>query len=202
MKPVVIAFAGKRHSGKSEAVRVLNEEFGFREIKFAGPLKDMLRAMYRSVGVDDETIERKIEGDLKEVPCEWLMGATPRRAMQTLGTEWRDGLVPELDKNGEPMSRPLWAAMFVMAVNSGNLGPRLACSDYRFPHEGVALDAVDAHTVLIHRTAAAYATDEAAQHISETSIDKLPVHATLYNDGTLEDLRQNVRVLANSVLSK
>ena len=58
--PIVVAFTGKRGSGKSEAVKVLVEELGFRELKFADPLKNMLRAMYATCGVDVDTIERKI----------------------------------------------------------------------------------------------------------------------------------------------
>jgi hypothetical protein len=49
-------------------------------MKFASPLKDMLRA----IGLTDQ----HIEGDLKEVPCDLLCGQTPRFAMLTLGTEW------------------------------------------------------------------------------------------------------------------
>lgn len=191
----VVAFTGKRGSGKSEAVRVLTESLGFRELKFADPLKNMIRAMYRTCGVDEETIERKIEGDLKEEPCEWLCGATPRRAMQTLGTEWRDGLNPELDENGDPLSRPMWAHMFRRAVETGNLGDRVACSDYRFPKEAEAIDALGGVKYRVHRPAADAASDHAAQHASETLVDEIPVDMSIMNDGTLDDLRREVLAL-------
>ena len=179
--PVVVAFTGKRGSGKSEAVKALTEDLGFVELKFADPLKNMIRAMYRTCGVDDVTIERKIEGDLKEAPCEWLAGKTPRYAMQTLGTEWRNMIAEDL-----------WAVMFKRAVESGNLGDRIACSDYRFPKEGEALDDLGAIKYRITRPTADAVDDEASQHSSETLIDEIPTDLDIPNDGSVEDLRDAV----------
>lgn len=178
---VVVAFTGKRGSGKSEAAKVLIEHLGFQELKFAGPLKNMLRAMYATCGLDEDTIERKIEGDLKEESCEYLMGKTPRFAMQTIGTEWRDMI-----------DRELWSEMFKTAVRSGKLGNRVVCSDYRFPHEGATLDELGAIKYKVIRPAADAATDEASQHLSETAIDDLPYDLEIVNDGTLEDLHAAV----------
>jgi len=180
-QPIVVAFTGKRGSGKSEAVRVLVEELGFRELKFADPLKNMLRAMYATCGVDQDTIERKIEGDLKEEECPWLLGKTPRFAMQTLGTEWR-----------ELIGTPMWSEMFIRAVRSGNLGDRIACSDYRFPHEGAAIDELGGIKYRITRPSADSRDDAAAQHSSETLIDEIPVDLEIANDGSIQELRDAV----------
>lgn len=179
--PIVVAFTGKRGSGKSEAARVLVEELGFRELKFADPLKNMLRAMYATCGVDQDTIERKIEGDLKEVECPWLLGKTPRYAMQTLGTEWR-----------ELIGTPMWSEMFIRAVRSGNLGSRIVCSDYRFPHESAAIDELGGIKYRITRPTADAMNDAAAQHPSETLIDEIPVDLEIANDGSIQDLRDAV----------
>lgn len=178
---IVVAFTGKRGSGKSEAVKVLIDELNFHELKFADPLKNMLRAMYKTCGVSDDTIERKIEGDLKEEPCDWLMGKTPRYAMQTLGTEWRDMI-----------NQDLWSNMFTKAVRSGNLGDRIACSDYRFPHEGRTLDDLGAIKYRITRPTADAVNDEASAHISETAIDEIPTDLDIANDGTIKELREAV----------
>lgn len=176
--PTVVAFTGKRGSGKSEAAQTLVDQLGFRELKFADPLKNMLRAMYATCGVDAETIERKLEGDLKEEPCEWLLGKTPRFAMQTLGTEWR-----------ELVGTELWSEMFTRAVLSGNLGDRIVCSDYRFPHEGKVLRDLDAIIYKVKRPTADAVSDKASTHASETQIDEIPFDLVVVNDGTLADLR-------------
>lgn len=174
--PIVVAFTGKRGSGKSKAAEVLIERHGFKELKFADPLKNMLRAMYATCGVDADTIERKMEGGLKEEPCVWLLGQTPRYAMQTLGTEWREMIGTEL-----------WSEMFIRAVESGNLGQRIVCSDYRFPHEGEVLRKLGAVIYKVHRDTADAVDDVASQHESETLMDLLPCDISLQNNGTLEE---------------
>jgi len=77
--PHLVGITGRAGSGKSAASDALVEA-GWVRMKFASPLKDMLRA----IGLTDQ----HIEGDLKEVPCDLLCGQTPRHAMITLGTEW------------------------------------------------------------------------------------------------------------------
>lgn len=177
----IYAFAGKRFSGKSTASKVLVDD-GFVDAKFADPLKNMMRAFYKTCGVDEETTERKIEGDLKEVPCEWLAGKTPRHAMQTLGTEWRDMI-----------STTLWSDIFIQRVRSGVLGDKIVCSDFRFPHEAVALQELGAYTYRIER--ASLQDDDVSKHASETQIDTLPVLGVMSNDGTVEELREKVTAL-------
>ena len=181
----VYAFAGKRGSGKSTASQALID-MGFVDLKFADPLKNMLRAMYATCGVDEKTIERKIEGDLKEVPCEWLRGKTPRYAMQTLGTEWR-----------EMIATDLWSEMFVNRVESGRYGDKIVCSDFRFPgHEEDALERLNAYTYRIERPGGA--DDEASKHPSESQMDKLRVRGVFRNNTTVEDLQEFVRDLVEA----
>ncbi|AMO44132.1 deoxynucleotide monophosphate kinase [Ruegeria phage vB_RpoS-V10] len=186
MAATVYAFAGKRFSGKSAASQALID-MGFTDLKFADPLKNMLRAFYETCGLTSEEIERRIEGDLKEEPCEWLAGKTPRYAMQTLGTEWR-----------EMISTTLWSDIFVKRVNSGVFGDKIVCSDYRFPHEAEALKQLKAHTYMIKRNLPKDLHDLAGQHASETAVDSLPPMSSFVNSGTLEDLRDFVRDLVEA----
>jgi hypothetical protein len=178
----VIAFTGERESGKSTATSMLVEQ-GFKDAKFADPLKNMLRAFYATCGVDSATTEEKLEGSLKEVPCEWLQGQTPRYAMQTLGTEWRNLIGTDL-----------WSDILVKRARRGDFGDRIAISDYRFPeHEGAALASLGGEAYRISRPNRK--TDEAASHVSETAMSRIPVKATIENVGTLDDLRAKVRAL-------
>ena len=187
----VYAFAGKRFSGKSTASQALID-MGFTDLKFADPLKNMLRALYTTCNVDSDTIERKIEGDLKEVPCDWLNGKTPRFAMQTLGTEWR-----------ELISTTLWSDIFIKRVKSGVFGEKIVCSDYRFPHEAAALKELGAYTYMIKRNLPKDLHDDAGLHVSETAVDNLPDMPAFVNSGSIEDLRVFVAdlVAANAAIS-
>lgn len=91
----LICFTGPAGCGKSTAADAL-ESVGWVRVKFADPLKNMLRAFYWSCGLRDEGyIEARIEGDMKEEPDPFLCGRTPRHAMQTLGTEWGRSCISE-----------------------------------------------------------------------------------------------------------
>jgi hypothetical protein len=118
----IVAFAGLAGSGKSTAARYLIEQHGFERGKFATGLKEMTRAYLRVRQVDETTIERMIEGDLKEVPHPALEGRTPRYFMQRLGTEFgRDLIAVDVWVNTE---KDRIAGM-----------PRVVFDDARFPNE-------------------------------------------------------------------
>ena len=116
--PPVVAFTGLAGSGKSTATRHLVEQHGYTLVKFAGPLKDMMRAIGLS--------ERHIEGDLKEEPCDLLQGKTPRHAMQTLGGEWGRNCI------GDGFWVGLWRARAEAILAAGG---RVVTDDCRYPNE-------------------------------------------------------------------
>lgn len=186
MERTIYAFAGEKGSGKSTATSVLVDEFGFADAKFADPLKNMMRAFYATCGLNREETERRIEGDLKETPCEWLRGKTPRHAMQTLGTEWRNMIAEDL-----------WANIFLKRVERGDYGDKIACSDLRFPgHEEDVLHELGAYIYRITRPGLD-ATD-GSEHASEKGFDQIKVNAVLKNTGTLEELREFVADLVEA----
>ena len=126
----LVAFTGPAGAGKSTAAAVLVGE-GWQLVKFASPLKDMLRAFYRACGIDNEAyIDARIEGDQKEEPDPFLRGRTPRHAMQTLGTEWGRDLI----------ASDLWICAWRQRV--GGLlaaGVDVVTDDCRFANEAEAL---------------------------------------------------------------
>ncbi len=85
--PRVLALTGPIGSGKTTIAAALVAH-GFVRRPFAGPLKAMLAALYRVQGLEPDEIEARLSGDKKERPDVLLSGATPRWAMQSLGTEW------------------------------------------------------------------------------------------------------------------
>lgn len=75
--PLIVALTGVAGSGKSTASAFLQSK-GRKLVKFADPLKNMLRV----IGMTEDFID----GELKE--GNWYYGKTARYAMQTLGTSW------------------------------------------------------------------------------------------------------------------
>jgi len=174
---MIIAFAGFKGSGKSEAVNAL-VGLGYVDVKMAAPLKAMLRTMYQYCGLTYDEVERRLEGDLKEQPDEWLFGQTPRHAMQQLGTEWRNSIHPDL-----------WIPMWQRRVRLLKPNP-VCCSDIRFPHEVDALRAVGGRLVWIDRPGT-----QSDGHASEQDIRHL-ADRTITNDQDLNYLRGEVRRIA------
>lgn len=153
--PKLIGLLGRKGAGKDTAAELLLSR-GYQNVKFAGALKDMCRAALAYQGVAADTIERMIEGDLKEVPTPHLGGKTPRFAMQTLGTEWGRDLI----------EKDFWVQT---AINRAG-DHRTVVTDVRFPNEMQAI--VSAGGVVIGITAD-WIVPTAGEHESEALIDDL-----------------------------
>lgn len=166
--PRLIALTGAAGSGKSTATGYLVEHHGYTLVKFAGPLKDMLRA----IGMAED----EIEGNYKETPFAWLCGKTPRHAMQTLGTQWgRDCL-------GEDFWVGLWA---IRAQEVFNAGGRVVVDDCRFPNEAEAIHALGGKIIKITGRGGI-----AGAHASEAGCGVSDGQVT--NDGCVVDLYAGV----------
>lgn len=147
MQPKLIVLAGVAGAGKSTIAAELVKH-GYQVVKFAGPLKAMIRAL----GLTDA----EIEGDLKEKPCALLGGQTPRHAMQTLGTEWGRGLIhPDL-----------WVAAWQHAAQRVlAAGGHVVVDDCRFANELAAAMALGGVAVRLVRDGAG-----TAAHASEVGL--------------------------------
>lgn len=169
----IVALMGKRGSGKSTAAAYLVDQYGFKLRKFADPLKDMLRA----IGLTDE----EIEGDLKQQPCELLMGRTPVHAMQTLGTEW-----------GRYLIHPdMWADHWIRRTQGGRF---IVCDDCRFPNEARCVRANGGRIIEIIRPAKdnPLEGDQHSSHASESTMVETTPDFVVQNSGTILELGRMV----------
>lgn len=162
--PLRIAFTGLKGSGKDTAAEVFTRR-GYANVKFATPLKKMLYAFYESVGVKGRFASRKIDGDLKEVPCPYLNGQTPRWAMQSLGTEW----------GRLQISSTLWVDSAQRVFDQHHL---IVVSDLRFENE---LEHLRKNGFVIYRIERSM-DYERDLHASEQSILWMDVDHVLVND--------------------
>ena len=153
--PKLVGLLARKGAGKDTAAEVLLAQ-GYENVKFAGALKDMLRTLLFYQGADAEAIERMVEGDLKEVPSEFLAGQTPRLAMQTLGTEWgREIIAPDL-----------WV---LTAIKRAAMGDTVI-TDVRFPNELAAVERAGGYVIGI---TADWIEKQEGEHESEALIDDL-----------------------------
>lgn len=174
----MIGITGRKYHGKDSVSRELALH-GFAVVRFAGPLKAMLRAFYAEHGLDTVTIERKIEGDLKEHPCALLRGKTPRYAMQTLGDEWGRQLIAD----------DLWVeSLFTRATAV----EKAVVPDVRYPNEAAAIARTGGSLWRVN-AGGRVPDNEHSTHASETQVDSITVDLEILNEGTLFELSTAVR---------
>ena len=163
---MIIGLTGYAGCGKSTIAEALAFK-GYGRRKFAAPLKDMLRAFLRSQGADQCTIEKMIEGDLKLEPSPLLNGATPRHAMQTLGTDWGRALISE----------DLWCDA---AVRGATADQNLVYDDVRFDNEAKAIRSLGGVIIRINRVG----VGRVGTHVSEELVEP---DIKVNNNGLVEE---------------
>jgi hypothetical protein len=161
----IVGLSGLARSGKSTAAAHLVSHRGFTRVRFADPLK----AMMRSLGLSHD----EIEGNRKELPCEMLLGKSPRHAMQTLGTEWaRDCISPDF-----------WVALWWRTASDVlDHGGKVVCDDCRFENEVAAIHKIGGRVIQIKRDGAG----TASRHVSEGFAFK--ADEIVSNNGSVEDM--------------
>jgi len=183
MNPDLILIHGLKYSGKSSIADRLMGTYGYVRVKLADPLKNMLRSLLRDAGLDGETIERCLEGDLKEVPLDVLCGRTPRHAMMTLGNEWRDLL-----------DNKLWSFIALGKIRQLlSQGRKIVVDDIRYPFEFEILGELGAATWVVTRGNLHFEPYGEDRHPSERPmpVDKFDAH--IRNDfQTLPELHQRI----------
>lgn len=162
--PKVVALTGLAGSGKSTLADYLIARHGYVRVKFAGPLKAMLKA----AGLNDN----QIEGDQKETPTRLLQGRTPRYAMQTLGTEWGRSLM------GQGFWTFLWEDAALKVLDNGG---RVICDDCRFDNEADVVRSVGGVVIELQGRGGI-----PGGHVSEQGVD---ADIVLHNVGSIADLQ-------------
>lgn len=159
--PLLVGLTGLKGSGKTFCAQHLVNAHYFWRVRFAGPIKEMLRVL--GLG------EAELLGDKKELPCEALCGKTPRHAMQSLGSEW-----------GRNMIHPdLWV---MLGMSKARMllerGRSVVIDDVRFPNEVEAIKRAGGIIVGIDRPGL-----PVDNHDSENQIAYLEVDWTIDNKG-------------------
>lgn len=175
---LIALYSSAPQSGKSEVAKALN----CKVLKFAEPLKDMLRVLFRSVGYGETQIEAFLEGDQKDTPIPEFGGKTPRYLMQTLGTEWGRQLV----------SDSIWTDILAYrATFALTHGKHVVVDDMRFPNEFECLKGLGAKTVKVTRPGVVAKTN----HKSEGLLDEHQFDQTILNDSDLSRLKAEAYAL-------
>jgi hypothetical protein len=173
----IIVLCGRAQSGKSTAAKLIKDHLGTYQMAFADPMKKMMKAMGEGLGLED----RHLYGTNadKNEPLEVFMGNTTRYALQTLGTEWRNLLSPQL-----------WTNHLLMRLNHVNPSVMIVIDDMRFAHEYYAMKDLGATIIGIERPGQGASN---STHASETWDFKSTGMPVIQNDGTVEQLWEKLK---------
>lgn len=173
MAKTIIAFCGPAGCGKTAAANYLIDHHGYIRLAFASPLKQMLRTLVEMQGATKQESFKMMFEDLKDVPTYYLAGRTPRFAMQTLGSEWRD-----------LMDRNLWTKIW---LNATEFVPKIVVDDLRFTHEAATVHELGGKIIHIEREGFG-----PGAHTSENDYLNVVPDYYIGNNGDLEHLHMTL----------
>lgn len=177
----VIGMCGPAGAGKNTAADVLKLVGGYTPIALADPIYAGLSAM---LGIPVDQLQDRGQ---KESPIDWL-GESPRRLLQTLGTEWgRDTIRQDIWVTiGREKARRILAE-----------GGRVVFTDVRFDDEAKMIrDDLGGEIWRVHRTPelpGVRLDGTAAGHASESGISGSLVDVTLMNVGGIHLLARQIQ---------
>lgn len=172
VKPVLIGFCGLARTGKDTAVQFMQTYYGGVRVAFADPLKEGLKVM---LGLTDEDLNFD---ELKDAPHD-TYGISPRKMMQTLGTEWGRVCV----------AGDVWLRVAGRRIQREmDDGRNVYVSDVRFPNEAEFIRSMGGKIFHILRPGA----KTVASHISEVPMKVHDGDVVVVNDGSISDLFESL----------
>jgi len=194
----VIGISGPARAGKDTTAQFMQQEIvgntnpDMQNLvvaleSWAAPIKSMVAMLldFFHIGsiMNPAELAPYLDGDKKEEHIE-AIGASPRKLMQTLGTDWGRNIISESIWIDSMAAR---AAMYNDVVDAGYSGAVLIIPDCRFDNEAEFVRSIGG-TML--RVETSRELEEVEEHASEGGISDNLIHTVLHNDGTLEDLQK------------
>lgn len=168
---MLIGLAGAAGSGKDTAASRLRDGHGFSSLALADPLYAMISIM-TGLG-PDRLADRKI----KEANIDWL-GVSPRKLLQTLGTEWAR----------ETIGEDVWINHLFRRIDKAG-GGDFVVTDVRFQNEAEAIKSRGGYICEIVRPEPlAGISGITRSHSSEAGIPDWLVDVTIVNDTDVRGL--------------
>jgi hypothetical protein len=169
----LIGFHGLAGAGKSTAADYLGT-LGYAKVSFADPLRSMLSTL----GVSYDDMRSR-----KNVPHAALCAQTPRRALQTLGTEWGRKLIGD----------NIWVEAAIRRANAlRDQGVPVVFDDVRFDNEANAIRGAGGVIVKLERPGLVK-----MDHVSEAGVNEIYIDWTYTAPYlSVEELQQFAHKLA------
>jgi hypothetical protein len=165
---MIIGLSGFGRAGKNTVADYLSENFGYKQISFADPIKKALYALNPIVldGLEDSSVKELVDVYGWEQAKE---NSEVRRLLQVFGTE---------------VGREMFGQYVWIEKALGNAEPfdRIVIPDVRFPDEALAIKNLFGEVWRINRGTPING------HISENALNDWAFDAYFDNNGTIDDL--------------
>ena len=184
---MIIGLCGLIGSGKNTVAEHLMEQHYYISVSFAETLKDAAACIF---GWDRDMLEGATPEDraARELKDEWWserlgFDVSPRYMLQYMGTEvMRNNLHPDI-----------WALSAEKLIKE-NPWEQYVFTDVRFPNEAAMIRRIGGKVWHVRRGILPEWFGRNPEHIhaSETAWNNETFDATIYNDGTIEDLKTTI----------
>lgn len=178
---IIIGLCGAAGAGKDTVASILRDAHDFSVEAFASPLYAAVSAM---TGIP---VDRLKSREFKEAPIPWLGGASPRRLLQTLGTEWGRDMIAD----------HIWITLAERRVAEiAEQGCRgVVFSDCRFPNEAASIRSMGGVVWEVRRDGATCLRSDAAGHDSELGLPRSLIDGVIHNAAGIAALHAAVETL-------
>lgn len=184
---MIIALTGYKRSGKDTVGAMVSKLLCLPTYSLAGPLKEAVRTLFKWT-------EEHTDGFLKET-IDPDYGVTPRSMMQYVGTELMQYNIPAaFPLFEETIGRTFWCQRLSEDMKGSGV-----ITDVRFPHE-VDFFRERGETVIVIRISRNNCYGDS--HASEREIDNILPDYIILNNGTLNELFENVQNVLNDIKAK
>jgi hypothetical protein len=175
---MIIGLSGYAQSGKDATANLLCLNYDYKRIAFADPMRHALQII--NPRLDSVTRVSDLVDDYG-----WdVAKKNPevRRLLQVIGTDFGRKMLGD----------DVWVKMAVRDLRQGD---RVVISDVRFPNEADAIKKLGGTVWRINRKS----NSAVNSHPSEHAMDNYMFSQVIYNDGTLDDLSDEVFMLAKEL---
>jgi hypothetical protein len=201
-----IGLSGYAGTGKTEAARFIEHQWGYQRQHIAEPLRRMIASLLSEYGYSERNIERFLTGEWKDGVVIPELGVTSRHLQITLGTEW----------GRRQIGDDIWAKLWCSQATVGQLndGKARMNDSVRFPNEESAIRASGGLTILIVRPGTGPAAFKWGRfgkllyrwfgcmwgvHDSER-VDRLRPDHVVVNDGSIAQLHFKINAILTGAL--
>ena len=181
---MIIGIVGKKGSGKDTVADFICDKYNFKKISFADPIKEALKIIF---GWNDSYLYTEKKNIVDD-----NYGVSPRKAMQTLGTDWGQTILCDAGEDFlKTTGRNLWVKRTLKNIS---IFDNIIISDVRFLHEAEAIEKEGGFLIKITRELASFDS-----HKSEAEVDKIKNCVEIFNNYDLNTLFKNIDKVYSSL---